>query len=586
VTYVDPNESVLLAGISLEEPRALIRRFSTLTRESGSADERTAAQEIAERLSAWGVPHTVHEPLLYLSVPESASLEVLAPQRRTLRAKTPSFSVSTDGSPVRGRVVYVPSAVGAPLADSFDAPLPPEVGDVRGKIVLTEGFPSPQKVLALQHSGAAAIIFMHPGEAIHEMICTTIWGAPDLDALPRKPTIAVVSVNRADGQALVAAAGAGGLDVAVHTSLREGWMRCPVVVAEIPGTDEPDVFLLAHGHLDSWHVGIGDNATGDATLLELARIFWSHRSRLRRTLRIAWWAGHSTGRYAGSTWYADTFALDLVERCLAHMNIDSPGCRWATAYEDISWMPETEAFCQGAIRDATGKPASGERPHRAGDWSFNNLGISGFFMLFSTMPKPLLKEKGYYPVGGCGANIAWHTEGDTLEIFDERNLERDLRAYVTAVVRALNAPVHPLDFRATVREFAETVSRYQEIAGDRFDLTPVAAEIEALARTLDRFYDQCADLATLPVADARVRAANAVVRRLARELVPVNFGRADRFRHDPAVPIPALPDLAAVRQLSTPDPVYRGFLQAHLLRGRNRVVWALREARRVAERAL
>ena len=27
--------------------------------------------------------------------------------------------------------------------------------------------------------------------------------------------------------------------------------------------------------------------------------------------KIAWWPGHSTGRYAGSTWFADAFALDL-----------------------------------------------------------------------------------------------------------------------------------------------------------------------------------------------------------------------------------------------------------------------------------
>src|SRR2546426_2283506 len=265
VTYVDPNEGTLRDAVSLEEPRALIHRFSTLVRESGSEDEWTAAREIGGRLAAWGVPHTGHEPLLYLSGPEPASLEVLSLQRRTLPAKTPSFSVSTDGTPVRGQVVYVPTVPGAPFTDTFDAPLPAGVGDVSGRIVLTEGFPSPQKVLALQQRGAAAIIFTHPGQAIHEMICTTIWGAPDLDSLPRKPTVAVVSVNRPDGEALVAMAKNGGVDVGLQTRLREGWMRCPVVVAEIPGTDEPDVFLLAHGHLDSWHSGIGDKPTGGCT---------------------------------------------------------------------------------------------------------------------------------------------------------------------------------------------------------------------------------------------------------------------------------------------------------------------------------
>jgi hypothetical protein len=61
-----------------------------------------------------------------------------------------------------------------------------------------------------------------------------------------------------------------------------------------------------HGHYDSWDVGVGDNATGDAAMLEIACALWTHRDKLRSAAsRIAWWPGHSTGRFAGSTWYAD-----------------------------------------------------------------------------------------------------------------------------------------------------------------------------------------------------------------------------------------------------------------------------------------
>ena len=41
-------------------------------------------------------------------------------------------------------------------------------------------------------------------------------------------------------------------------------MRCLLPVVEIRGQHDPDEFLLVHGHYDSWYVGIGDNATGDA----------------------------------------------------------------------------------------------------------------------------------------------------------------------------------------------------------------------------------------------------------------------------------------------------------------------------------
>ena len=64
--------------------------------------------------------------------------------------------------------------------------------------------------------------------------------------------------------------------------------------------------------------------------------FWRHRRRLARTLRIAWWSGHSHGRYAGSTWYSDTNAIDLARHGVAQVNCDSPGCRWATTFDHLT----------------------------------------------------------------------------------------------------------------------------------------------------------------------------------------------------------------------------------------------------------
>src|SRR5438132_700763 len=145
-------------------------------------------------------------------------------------------------------------------------------------------------------------LLISPGERIHEGICTTIWGSPDLDSIGRKPTIPVLAVNKAEGAWLRALAEAGAVKVRYATKLDEGWRPIPVLVAEIRGTVEPEKFVLLHGHIDSWHQGIGDNATGDATLLEVARVLVQHRQHLRRSVRIAWWSGHSHGRYAGSTW--------------------------------------------------------------------------------------------------------------------------------------------------------------------------------------------------------------------------------------------------------------------------------------------
>ena len=212
-------------------------------------------------------------------------------------------------------------------------------------------------------------------------------------------------------------------------------MRCLLPVVEIRGRQDPDEFLLVHGHYDSWDVGIGDNATGDAMLLELARICHGLRDRLNRSIRIAWWPGHSTGRYAGSTWFADTFADELDEFCIAQINIDSPGCAGATAYEEVMWMAEAGALCGAAIADAVGVHARRLRPLRAGDYSFNQVGLTGLYMLLSNIPIEERRRRGYYAVGGCGGNIAWHTPFDTMEVADPAIIERDLRVYLTSILR-------------------------------------------------------------------------------------------------------------------------------------------------------
>lgn len=99
------------------------------------------------------------------------------------------------------------------------------------------------------------------------------------------------------------------------------------------------------------------------------------------------------------------------------------------------------------------------------------------------------EEKGYYTVGGCGGNIAWHTENDTLEIADEDILLRDIKVYLLAVLRNANAGILPFDWRKTVDEFLATIDGYQAKAGDCFDLTPVRGEAEALKAALVAFYD-------------------------------------------------------------------------------------------------
>jgi hypothetical protein len=576
-----PEQRTLVDAISLDEPWALIERFTTLVREH-PADVRSAASEITERLRRLDVPVEVHEPELYLSLPGRATVTAAG---TSFRAKPMAMSAPCPHG-LDAPLVYSPSEYARNADEMFTRGTmsDPEL-DVRGKLVVTEGFGMPGKVAHFEARGAVGMIAVNPGRNAHWGICTTVWGTPDLRDLPRKPKIAVAAVNNTDGQALIEIAKRGG-EATLLAELEEGWYEAAIPVVTIPGRTEPESFVLLHGHYDSWDYGIGDNAVGDATLLEIARVLWTHRDRLERTVRIAWWPGHSTGRYAGSTWFADRFAIELYEHCIAQVNCDSPGCRWATVYEDISWMEETEDFAKALIRDVTGQEANGERPHQAGDYSFNNIGISSFFMLLSTMPADLRAEKGYYAVGGCGGNIEWHTEEDLIHIADRDILLKDIKIYLAAVVGAANATIAPFDFRRTLDGFAETLTKYQRAAGAEISLAPAIDEVRRLREVLDEFHRYTSALSQHPAGDPRVRQANGALRRLARLLVPVNYTRGPEFFHDPAETTPPLPDLAVALDLPSVSAERRGFYRTHLTRGQNRLVAALRDARSEVTRAM
>jgi N-acetylated-alpha-linked acidic dipeptidase len=573
--YKDPAlEAAARDAVRSDEPRALLDRFVTLVRESGTADERAAADFLVGRLKALGVPVTVHMPELYISNPVRAELTLSgAAGTRSVPARPPAMARATGDDAVESEIVYVPSKYAGGTASLFDLPEAARGGGaddpVRNKIVLTEGFSMPAAVGAFERRGAIGEIFIHPGKNVHEGICTSIWGAPTIESLSRKPTVPVCCINHPDGDRLIADLQTGPVRASLKTWLDEGWKRCPLPVVEIRGQEDPDEFLLVHGHYDSWYEGIGDNATGDAALLELARVLWGLRDRLKRTVRIAWWPGHSTGRYAGSTWYADTFADEIDEHCIAQLDIDSPGCEGATAYEEVMWMAEADALCRSSIHDALGLPSERVRPLRAGDYSFNQIGPTGLYMLLSNIPIEERKRRGYYAVGGCGGNIAWHTPEDVMPVADLEILRRDLCVYLTTIVRIVNAPLHPFDYTAAIDEVRAAVTRHQEAAGGEVDFAPLLADLTALGET-------CAAWRARAEADAASgsgdrRRLNAVLRRVARLLVPLNYAKGERFDHDPALKFGPVPRLEAAASLATAPAELRPFIKVGLVRELNKV---------------
>jgi len=581
-----PLAREVLSKVSDEEPWALLERFSELERVSGSADERAAAEYITDRLESFGVAYERYDPELYISQPHDASLRTIDRPFEPGPVKTISFSASTT---VSGEVVYV-GEVGSDLLSDEDADTTGEpyadVGDLSGEIALTAaGFLSIEATRVLERKGAAGIITIHPHEREpHDGIATPVWGgAPTLDRADELPAVPIVNISSPDGEVLKGWAEEDRpFHAELETDLTTDWFECPVVVAEIEAGTDTDAFALVHGHYDSWHVGVTDNATGDAGLLELARVFETVSDQLARNLRVAWWPGHSTGRYAGSTWYADEFALEIDDHCVAQVNMDSPGAKDASEYTDMScWTPETHNLVGGAIEDAAGAPYEEQFPFRAGDYSFDNLGVTGFFMLSSNLPANVREERGYHQVGGCGGNSdAWHVSTDSLDKAGREELVRDIRVYALSLLRVLTTDVLPFDHRRYVNRLQETVAEYDAAAGDAFGFKPTREGLVDLADRIDSFYRAVED-GTVPP-----ESANETIVDLARILNRLYLVSEGRFEQDPATGRDPMPLYAPARRFPTLDDDETRFLRVQLKRAQNRVLGELREADRLVSGVL
>ncbi len=566
-------EQQLFSEVSADEMRKLLELLNTLDRNSGSPGEFEANAYIKQQLESYGVPATSHTFDSYLSWPVAGALEVGG---EAIEALTVAFGAT---GTVEGELVFV----GRPglVFESLD----PGIYDgkqVRGKIVVADGMLTPQHALLAEQQGALGLIHINDGELLHEMIATTIWGTPTLRSRDRIPGIHMLSIKKSDGERLKAMRGplAGKISTTVETQ----WRPIELVVAEVRGTRNPEKFTLVSGHIDGWHKGVTDNGTANATMLEMARVFQKHRDRLDRSIRFAWWPGHSTGRYSGSQWYADEHWEELYYHGIANMNIDGNGIRGSDIEQVYSggW-PVLQIFGRNAVSDVTGKSVAdgglrGEgniyRPFRAGDSSFQGIGMPAIFGGVPGLPAEHPDRRPY--VGGSGGGWWWHGPQDTIDKVDMDVLVRDTQIKMAMLARLSNAPVIPYRFTGLVTDFRSAVESIHTEAGAHLDLRPCLERLRRL-RSVVRQVDSVLRSLALPPRDSRI---DDGILRLSRVLHAALYTELGPYEQDVAGPLPVLPSLDPARKLATMDPASDeyGFLRAHLVRERNRILHALDEA--------
>ena len=312
-------QSSMSGGKSLEYARELT---AIGPRVSGSASYQRAAEWSADRFRAMGLTRVGLEPFTMPRGWErvSARGRIVAPADRTLHVESLGWSPSTPEGGVEADVVALESFSLAAMAAS---------SSLRGRIVLLpDGDPPGDSETAarstrglgatLQAAGAVAILSAD-SDPDNQLSARTLGFGGFLAALP------AAQIGRDDAETIRGQLAHGRVRMSLELVNRvtPGVAAVNNVIADIPGRDRPDEWVIVGAHLDSWDFATGaqDNATGVAMVLEAARAIAALKQPPRRSIRFALWGGEEQGQL-GSTAYALAHSSDLVH-VVAVLNADA-----------------------------------------------------------------------------------------------------------------------------------------------------------------------------------------------------------------------------------------------------------------------
>jgi hypothetical protein len=204
------------------------------------------------------------------------------------------------------------------------------------------------------------------------------------DKLPSIPAINLVKTQFDEVAGLVK----DGKPVVLEFDIRNHFKKGPIplynVIAEIPGTEFPDEYVIVGGHIDTWDgaTGTTDNGTGCATTLEAARILMKSGVKPRRTIRFMLWSGEEQG-LLGSKAYTRAHAelMAKISAVLVHdggtnylSGIGVTKAQRADVEAALAPVVGIDAAMPFAIREVPGLRGGGS-DHA----SFLAAGVPGFF---------------------------------------------------------------------------------------------------------------------------------------------------------------------------------------------------------------
>jgi hypothetical protein len=219
--------------------------------------------------------------------------KVIGPSEHALEFITMSWTAGTKGV-VRGKAIMAPTD---------EKQLEQIKNDLPGAWVITpsptRGGPRPdpgfQKTLNAAYDSAKIAGLVRSGRG--DLIITAGNQKITWDKLPTTPSVLLVQKHFDEIVGWLKDEKPVSLEFDIRNYFKKGPIKLYNVIADIPGEEKPDEYVIVGGHIDSWDgaTGTTDNGTGCATAIEAARILMKSGAKPSRTIRFMLWSGEEQG---------------------------------------------------------------------------------------------------------------------------------------------------------------------------------------------------------------------------------------------------------------------------------------------------
>src|SRR4029077_9749238 len=137
----------------------------------------------------------------------------------------------------------------------------------------------------------------------------------------------------------------------VHLKMKSNWQLKPIydVIAKIPGSTNPDQWIIRGNHHDAWVNGAEDPISGLVAELEEARAFGELLKtgwKPKRTIIYCAWDAEEPG-LIGSTEWVEDHGDELMKHAVVYINSDTNG----RGYFDAEGSHTLEKFINDVARD-------------------------------------------------------------------------------------------------------------------------------------------------------------------------------------------------------------------------------------------